>query len=32
MDCCQNLNIKLINGVSTSINCGPVHGPQTIHG
>ena len=32
MDYCQNSNIKLINGVWTCINCGPVHGPQTIHG
>ena len=31
MECCQNSNIKLINGVWTCINCGLVHGPQIIH-
>ena len=32
MECCQNSNIILINGVWTCINCGLVHGPQIIHG
>ena len=31
MECCQNSNIKLINGVCTCINCGLVRGPQIIH-
>ena len=30
MECCQNSNIKLINGVWTCINCGLMHGPQII--
>ena len=30
MDCCQNSNIKLINGVWTCINCGLVHRPQVV--
>ena len=32
MECCQNLNIKLIDRVWTCINCGVVHGPQIIQG
>ena len=32
MECCQNSNIKLIDGVWTCINCAVVHGPQIIHG
>ena len=32
MECCQNSNIKLINGIWTYINCVIVHGPQIIHG
>ena len=32
MECCQNSNIKLINGVWTCINCGLVYGSQIIHG
>ena len=32
MKCCQNSNIKLINGVWTCINCAVAHGPQIIHG
>ena len=32
MECCQNSNIKLINGVWTGTNCAVVHGPQIIHG
>ena len=32
MNCYQNSNIKLINGVWTCINCGLVHGPQIFQG
>ena len=32
MDCCQNSNIKLIDGVWTCIYCDLVHGIQIIQG
>ena len=32
MECCQNSNIKFIDGVWTCINCGVVQRPQIIQG